>query len=444
MQANASSLSSMGLRALSLGLALLAAAHFLRWNAPGQAAACATLGLAAALAPRLLPRPLALLLFAAGGIFWAHLGMELAFMRAAQHLPWLRLILIMGGVSLAFAAAAVTTARTRAGDIFGPLDGPAWTKTLAVLLVWGTLRVAQAKAPMPLLLGERFLPGSAPWWEIAFGLYAAWVTGGLLGPRGSTLRARIWALFSLVFFGQLFLGLAGWGIFLMTGDLHLPIPALILAGPLYRGHGIFMLLLFGASLLLVGPAWCSHLCYIGAWDHTMARLGPQRPRKLPAWASKVRTGILALTILVPAALRASGASTGIALLGAGLFGVGGVAVMVLASRRLGTMVHCTLWCPMGLVANLMGRLLPWRLRITAACTRCGRCLPTCRYSALSIQDLKKGRPALTCSLCGDCVRACPHGAMEYAYLGLAPKTARLVFTCLAASLHAVFLAVARI
>jgi hypothetical protein len=34
--------------------------------------------------------------------------------------------------------------------------------------------------------------------------------------------------------------------------------------------------------------------------------------------------------------------------------------------------------------------------------------------------------------------------MEYAYLGLAPKTARLVFTCLAASLHAVFLAVARI
>ncbi|MEJ5242730.1 MAG: hypothetical protein WHT64_04110, partial [Desulfomicrobiaceae bacterium] len=69
MQAHTSSFPSMGLRVLSLGLALLTAAHFLRWNAPGQAAACATLGLAAALAPRLLPRPLALLLFAAGGVF---------------------------------------------------------------------------------------------------------------------------------------------------------------------------------------------------------------------------------------------------------------------------------------------------------------------------------------------------------------------------------------
>lgn len=436
--------SSMGLRILGLGLSLLMAAHFLRWNAPGQAAASVTLGLAAGLAPHLMPRPLTVLLLAAASLFWAQLGMDLIAMRASQNLPWLRLAAIMGGVTLAFALAAFATARTRAGNVFGPLDGLAWAKTLAFLLVWGILTIAQSKAPMPLLLGERFLAGSTPWWKVIFGIYAAWVTGGLLTSKGSTLRARIWGLFSLVFFTQLFLGLAGWGIFLMTGALHLPIPALILAGPLYRGQGIFMLLLFGASLVLVGPAWCSHLCYIGAWDHSMARLGPKRPRTLPPWASQMRLGILGLTLFVPVALRALGTPTSTALLGASLFGVGGIASMVLASRRLGTMVHCTLWCPMGLVADLAGRIVPWRLRITSACTRCGRCLPTCRYGALSPQALERGKPAITCSLCGDCVRACRHGAMEYAYLGLRPKAARLVFTCLTASLHAVFLAIARI
>ena len=39
-----------------------------------------------------------------------------------------------------------------------------------------------------------------------------------------------------------------------------------------RGGGLFMAILFSASVLLVGPAWCSWLCYIGAWDDRVARL----------------------------------------------------------------------------------------------------------------------------------------------------------------------------
>ena len=51
------------------------------------------------------------------------------------------------------------------------------------------------------------------------------------------------------------------------GEMHLPVPALILAGPLYRGEGFFMLFLFLSTVLIVGPAWCSWLCYVGAWDN---------------------------------------------------------------------------------------------------------------------------------------------------------------------------------
>jgi len=39
------------------------------------------------------------------------------------------------------------------------------------------------------------------------------------------------------------------------------------------------------------------------------------------------------------------------------FGLAGVGLMVLASRRLGVMTHCAGWCPMGLVAGILGGFL---------------------------------------------------------------------------------------
>ena len=53
----------------------------------------------------------------------------------------------------------------------------------------------------------------------------------------------------------------------MTGKLHLPVPMMILAGPIYRGHTSVMSILFLSTLILSGPAWCSHLCYFGAIDN---------------------------------------------------------------------------------------------------------------------------------------------------------------------------------
>ena len=229
----------------------------------------------------------------------------------------------------------------------------------------------------------------------------------------------------------------------MTGALHLPVPALIVAGPLYRGEGLFMPLLFLATVLLVGPAWCSHLCYVGAWDLTLAQRR-KRPEGLPRWRSWARAGMLVLVAGGAVLLRLLGAGPGAALAAGAGFGLAGVAVMLLASRRTGTMVHCTLWCPIGLLAVALGRLSPFRMHIGPGCNRCNVCSRACRYDALGPEEIARGRPGARCTLCGDCVSACHARLLGYRLPGLSPARARTVFVGLVAAVHAVFLGVARI
>ena len=229
----------------------------------------------------------------------------------------------------------------------------------------------------------------------------------------------------------------------MSGALHLPVPAVIVAGPLFCGYGLFMPILFGVTVLLVGPAWCSYLCYIGAWDNWLAE-GRKRPGVLPNWASPVRIGILVLVIAAALLLRALGVSTAVAA-GLGLaFGLVGVGVMVFFSRKLGTMVHCVVYCPIGLLANWAGRLSPFRIRIKDSCTDCGACTLSCRYNALNADDISRRRPGLSCTLCGDCLGRCRDGSLEYRWFGRAGSVPRTAFLVLVVTLHAVFLSVARI
>jgi len=429
------------LRALIVLCGLTSAAHFLRFGTLWEAVPVLIL-IAGAWSPRILPRPVLALAAAGGVMLWTGLAVEMVTWRMNSGMPWLRLAAILGGVALAHAATLFLLLGRAGNRLLGPVTAEGWTRTATALLTAGTLILATRKAPFPLLLGERFLPGSAPFWIAAFALYASLAAGWLLRSAGA--RSRIWTLFSAVFFGQLALGLAGWGLFLMTGKLHLPVPALILAGPIYRGEGFFMPILLGVSLLLVGPAWCSHLCYIGAWDDRLARLHRGRPRPLSAWAPRLRVAILAATLGAPALLRALDVPWEWALGLAAVFGLGGLTVMATASRRSGTMVHCTAWCPIGLVNNILGRALPWRVTIDPSCTRCGACSRACLYDALTPADLDRGRPGLTCSLCGDCLPRCPHGHLGYKFPGLTPARSRQLFVTLVATLHAVFLAVARI
>jgi len=295
-----------------------------------------------------------------------------------------------------------------------------------------------------MLLMERFFPGWG-WLEIiALSAYASFIMGKMTDPKRSPLwRQRIWVLFSAVFFAQFILGIAGLEKCLATGTLHLPVPALIFAGPLFRGGSIFMVILFSATVLLVGPAWCSHLCYIGAWDAVAAK-GKKRPEVMPKGRHMIRIFILLLVVLTALGLRAAGVPGVVATIMGGLFGLIGVAVMVFWSRKKGVMTHCVVYCPIGLIANWMGRISPFRIRIKKECTECGICTQACRYDALKPDDIKKRKPGVTCTLCGDCLTSCKDGWIRYGFFGLQPERARLFFLIVIVSLHAVFLGVARI
>jgi polyferredoxin len=327
-------------------------------------------------------------------------------------------------------------------DIVNTSTGPI---VYSFLLTAVLLGFVHWKVDYPImLLAERFLPGTG-WVEILLlAFYAAWITDKMLDIKKSpTLRKRIWAGFSFVFFAQFILGLAGLEKFLMTGELHLPIPAMILSGPLYRGEGFFMLILFLGTVLFIGSAWCSHLCYVGAWDNLFA-CSQKKPEDLPGWRHGVRIGILVLVLSVSLALRYFGLSWTVAAASAIVFGLLGVGIMVFFSRKKGTMVHCTVYCPTGLVADWLGKVSPFRIRIDNRCDDCGACTFACRYNALGAGDIQKRKAGITCSLCGDCVQSCVKEAIDYKFFGLKPQTARHVFVVLIVSLHAVFLGLARL
>ncbi len=420
---------------------LILAAHALRFGEMGQVAAwLAVAGLL--LVRQAWARRAVQGVLVAGFFFWLDVAADIARLRLAMGAPWVRMALIMGAVALVCAAAAWALegkkARERAGD------GPGWPGALAFFLCLGLVLVARAKSPVQVLLADRFWPGWG-WLEaLALASYAGWLAHGLLNPaRSARWRLRAWGLFSLVFFGQLGLGLLGADSLLMTGRLHLPVPALIVAGPLFRGHGLFMLVLFASTVALVGPAWCSWLCYVGAWDGWAAS-GRRPSGPLPRWRWPLRLGLLGLAAASALGLRAMGVAALPAVWLAAGFGLAGVGVMLFISRRLGVMAHCSAWCPIGPLSNLLGRLNPFRVRMTPDCTQCGACSRACRYDALTPRDIAAGRPGLSCTLCGDCVGACQHAAMQYRFPGLSPAASRALFLALVAGMHAAFLGVARI
>jgi hypothetical protein len=382
-----------------------------------------------------------------GGYIWANVTVDFIGFRQAFDLPWQRLAFIMAGI-IAFDALALLVLVSRTSrEFFHKNNEQAVFRATIFILVVAGLAVIRLKVPFSILLADRYFSGWG-WLEITLlGFYAQWIGGLMLTPKGHRMyRPRIWGFFSAIFFFQFFLGLLGMDSMLMTGTLHLPVPALIVAGPVFRGGGFFMPILFLVTLLLVGPAWCSHLCYIGAWDDAMSRLGKRpAPNAILGRLSILgRTTTMALAIGMALLLRSVGMSGSSAILFAVGFGLFGVGIMVFISRKAGMMVHCTAFCPMGLVANLLGKISPWRIRIGTDCDKCGACFTRCRYNALDEIRVGKGKPAISCTLCGDCVSACVHEHIGYHFPGLSSYNARALFIVIIVSLHAIFLGVARI
>jgi polyferredoxin len=302
----------------------------------------------------------------------------------------------------------------------------------------------QWKVENPLLLLERFMEGGG-WFEIfLIGLYGALVAWHMQDPKKvAKWRKYTWFVFSIVFFSQLLLGLLVSEKFLMSGKLHLPVPMMILAGPIYRGQASVMTILFISTVILSGSAWCSHLCYFGAIDNLAAGGLKRRSPIRNKWALKWT--VLLLVIFAAIVLRWMKVPVLSATILAGGFGVVGLALILIISRKKGHMVHCTAYCPIGTVVNLTSFVNPFRLSIdNSSCTDCMVCTTSCKYDALNRADIKARKPGTTCTLCGDCLSACHAGSIKYRFLKLSPEASRKLYLLITITLHAATMALARI
>jgi len=383
------------------------------------------------------------LLMVVGALEWVRTIFHLVAIRQDIGQPYVRMVGILGTVALltVLAGGLLSTAGRRRHL---PANDPVWPGLGAFVFTLTILVPVQLFVHPAGLLLERFLPAGG-WTEaVVLAFYAGWLSDRLQDARQiRKLRPRVWLIFSIIFFSQLILGILGLDKLLMTGKLHLPVPALIAAGPLFRGGGFFMAILFTASVLLAGPAWCSWLCYIGAWDDRFSR-ARKNPDRLPPWRNRMRVAVLVVVMLTAFVLGRLGVGTFAAGWLAASFGLVGVGLMVFWSRRRGQMTHCTAWCPMGWIATRLGRVSPWRLKITSTCTDCGACTPACRYDALHPEDILRRQPGEACTLCCDCLSNCPTGSIGLTFPGLTPSRARTIFLALVAAMHAAWIGVARL
>jgi len=423
--------------------ALLTGAHFMRDGEYGLMTVALTIPFLLFKKKLWALRIVQLSLLAATAVWFGSL-IEFITIRQAMSMPYTRLTVIIGSVLLFHALTALLLESKYFIERYPDSKGKTLPIVAAFVLTALTVGFVHLKVGLTMLIVERFFPGWG-WVEmLAISLYAAFIMEKMLDPSQSALwRKRIWTAFTIVFFGQLLLGLAGIDRFLMTGELHLPIPAVIVAGPLFRGEGFFMLILFLSTVVLIGPAWCSHICYIGAWDAVAS--GKRRvPKVLPKWRKSVRWIILALVISVTILLRVMNVPIMMAAIAAGVFGLTGVALMVFWSRKMGSMTHCTTYCPIGPLATGLGKINPFRIRINNDCDECGKCRLRCRFDALNKEDIARRQPDLSCTLCGDCITSCPHNALEYRFFKMKPQNARALFLVLVISIHACTMAFARI
>jgi ferredoxin-type protein NapH len=161
-------------------------------------------------------------------------------------------------------------------------------------------------------------------------------------------------------------------VFLLDLFILINIPMIIIAGPIYRGHLYIMTILFISTIVLSGPAWCSHLCYFGAIDSISAAGRSKGSPIRYKWALK--TTVLLLVIAGTIVLRWFKVSTFTATFLALGFGVIGLGLVLLVSRKAGKMVHCTAYCPIGTIVNLARFINPFRLKIDQNnCTDCMAC-----------------------------------------------------------------------
>ncbi len=307
-----------------------------------------------------------------------------------------------------------------------------WHLPVAVGVTLGTVQAITALFGGEVTLPGRLSAGRPVEWILlaAVTLYGALLAERLVNARRhAPIRRLAFRLFSIVFLFQFF-----WGVFLSSawlfgGEAALPHPAFLLLAPVGAVKGVHLFALWALSLLVAGPAFCSHLCWLGTWDHFAAsRKGTPSPRAFPR--ARLMTGGALLAAYFACALllpRQISVSLGF------LFALGSVLVMILGSRRRRTPLQCGLVCPLGALTGALSRISIFRIEKAS-----GKHLPAdaCPYGQFTPSPAR-GRLPEGCTLCGDCLDRASSYDLRMRLFAL-KFDAYPLFAALIGGLHAAF------
>ncbi|MFC1856255.1 4Fe-4S binding protein [Thermodesulfobacteriota bacterium] len=430
---------------------IVSGAHFLRSGAYGITLMCLTAPLALLIKRKWIVNVFSILLvfFAYD---WGSTAYDFWAKRVEKGIPATRMLIILSVVALVCLASILVFKTKKMKERYAGNADKSLPGTFAFFITFiALLYVAIFVTDTKVMLFEHFVFASGVLEAFWLAIYAGFFVDYMQNYFGAQyLRSKIWILFSTLFFFQIALvlflqyGMSLFGLenFLVTGTISTPVPMTIIAEPIFNNSGLIALIIFAVTIILVGPAWCSYLCYFGAVDH-LASCKEKKPGTMPKWRNSMRYGILAAVLVVAAALRFFEAPAIVAISLAALFGIVGIGVIWSWSRKSGVMTYCTAYCPVGTVATLLGKLSPFRVRIDDACDACGDCTSLCRYDALTKSALENKEPGGSCTLCGDCVAACEKESIDFRFLSLSPRRARTLFIVIVVSLHAILLGITR-
>ncbi|OFY21037.1 MAG: hypothetical protein A2W98_01385 [Bacteroidetes bacterium GWF2_33_38] len=315
---------------------------------------------------------------------------------------------------------------------------------LTFCISFSLLSAIQLNIESPMLLLERFYRNFG-WIEVlVFSLFGSFLVFKMIDETKIAYWRRIsWLIFGFFFFIQLILGLSGFDKFLMTGDLHLPIPAIIIGGAIFKLKISFMVILLIANIIISGPAWCSQLCYFGAFDNWAASKNKYSKFTIKnIWAYK--HVILLIFVLGTILLRFFDVSIDTAIIFGSVFGTIGLLILLILSLQKGKMIHCVAYCPIGTIVSYLKFINPIRMYIDQSCTNCMKCTTSCNYIALEKENIERKVIGVTCTYCGDCLATCKSNSIKYKAFGIKSENVRYIYLTITVSLYVVFLAVARI
>lgn len=309
------------------------------------------------------------------------------------------------------------------------------------LITLSLLLFVRTKLRSDFLLFDRLFENGGLWQIAIITLFSACIAYKFYDRDDrAKWRQRVWLFFGIIFFMQLLLGIVVDSLFLMSGKLHLPIPSVILTGSIYRMDIGFMPILFFVTVLLSGGAWCSYLCYFGAFDSVAS--GGGKHTSYPRL--KYRVYVLTVFVLIAVVLRVANTSMEIATWFGVSSGILGLLIIIFISRTKKTMSHCSFFCPLGTVVSYLKFVSPFRYRISDRCTQCLGCTTSCKSGALSKGNIYRSKPSIGCTMCGDCAVKCKHKAFEYRFLRFSPRVSELIFVGTVVVIYSLFLIFARV